>query len=204
VLEHRLPRQVSVFLAAAFAITQLAAAQPPTVVAGTSFESAPDFALPWAEGSTWRLTGGPHSHTGGGRPWSSLDFAGPEPGGAYKVRAVAGGVVARRCPNLVEVRHANGWKTSYYHLKNIAVRDGQRVARGALLGYTSTRSGCGGSSTGAHVHFTIMRNGSPVNIAGLRIGGWTVREGTSQYRGCLVRGDERRCAPSARVLNFGV
>jgi hypothetical protein len=43
-----------------------------------------------------------------------------------------------------------------------------------------------------------------VNIRGLRIGGWTVREGTSQYVGCLVRDDDRRCSPGGRVLNFGV
>lgn len=200
--QHRHPRQTGLFLAAAFALVQLLVTSGVTVGA-TSFATAPDFALPWASGSTWRLTGGPHSNTGSGRPWSSLDFAGPESGGAYKVRAAAGGTVVRRCANLVEVRHANGWRTSYYHLKNITVRDGQRVQRGQLLGYTSTRSGCGGSTTGSHVHFTIRRNGEPVNIAGMRIGGWSVREGSEQYVGCLVRDDERRCAPSGRVLNFG-
>jgi LasA protease len=192
-----------VLLAAAFALTQILVSSGVTAAA-SRFATAPEFALPWASGTTWRLTGGPHSNTGRGRPWSSLDFAGPHAGGAYRVRAAAGGRVIRRCPNLVEIRHGNGWSTSYYHLKSITVRDGQRVSRGQLLGYTSTRAGCGGSASGSHVHFTIRRYGDPVSIVGLRIGGWTVRDGASQYYGCMVHGDERRCAPGGRVLNFGV
>ena len=200
--QRRLPRQAGFALAAGFALIQLLVTSGVSVGA-TSFATAPDFALPWTPGWAWRLTGGPHGNTATGRPWSSLDFAGPESDGAYKVRAAAGGTVVRRCANLVEIRHRNGWRTSYYHLKNITVRDGQRVERGQLLGYTSTRAGCGGWASGSHVHFTVKRNGEPVNIAGMRIGGWAVRDGSRQYVGCLVRGDRRRCAPSGRVLNFG-
>ncbi len=160
--------------------------------------------LPWNPGSAWRLTGGPHNHYGNrAHPWSSLDFAAPASGAAAKVRAARGGVVSRPCKNLVQIRHDGGWTTAYYHLKNVTVRAGQRVDRGALLGYTSTQAGCGGSASGAHVHFALLRNGSHVNLDGMSIGGWNVREGKGQYYGCLARGSKSKCAPGGRVDNTG-
>jgi len=164
----------------------------------------PKFSLPWSTGIAWRLTGGPHSNTGRGRPWSSLDFAGPVRGVSYPVRAVAGGIVVRPCANWVQIRHGNGWETSYYHLAHIRVSAGQYVPRGTVLGYTSMQAGCGGSATGAHVHFSIKHNGSYVNIRGFVFGGWTVHEGSTQYVGCLVHGDTRKCAPGGHLFNFGV
>jgi len=160
--------------------------------------------LPWTDGDTWRMTGGPHSYDGRKRsPWSSLDFAGPKPGVSYKVRAAGAGVVVRPCSNLVQVRHSGGWATSYYHVTNIAVRAGQSVARGALLGYTSTSARCGGRATGPHVHFTLLRYGSPVDISSHTIGGWTVRDGSSQYYGCLSKRGIRKCAPNGSIYNNG-
>ena len=77
----------------------------------------------------------------------------------------------------MQIRHGDGWTTSYYHLRKIQVRSGQSISRGALLGYTSTKAGCGGYASGPHVHFSVLKNGSHVNLDGLAIGGWTVREG---------------------------
>jgi LasA protease len=165
--------------------------------------AAPKFRLPWAIGASWRMTGGPHSNTGRGRPWSAIDFEGAIPGGSYPVRAVADGTVVRPCANWVKIRHANGWETGYYHLARIQVRAGQRVAAGQLLGFTSTQAGCGGSATGAHVHFSVQRYGRYVPVNGLVLGGWTVRAGPTQYVGCLVRGGSRRCAPTGPIYNFG-
>lgn len=164
---------------------------------------APRFSLPWTDGTVWRMTGGPHSNTGRGRPWSSIDFAGPIAGKSYPVRAAASGYVTRPCPNLIEIRHGDGWQTTYYHVANIRVRQGQFVKRGAVLGWTSTRAGCGGFATGPHVHFSIKHNGRYVDLGGFVLGGWTVRDGRSQYLGCLVRDDAKRCAPNARLYNFG-
>jgi len=163
----------------------------------------PDFQLPWAVGTSWRMTGGPHSNTGVGRPWSALDFQGPHAGVSYPVRAVADGVVVRPCANWVKIRHANGWESGYYHLKHIKVHAGQHVQAGQLLGYTSTDAACGGSATGAHVHFSVQRYGRYVPVNGLVVGGWTVRAGAQQYVGCLIRGTQRKCAPSGPIYNFG-
>lgn len=175
----------------------------PVSAGGGAGGGPPSFSLPWAVGASWRLTGGPHSNVGHGRPWSSLDFEGPVAGRAYEIRAAAGGVVVRPCANWVQIRHANGWMTGYYHVARVQVQGGQRVKEGQLLGYTSKQSGCGGSATGAHVHFSVKKDGHYVNVDGLRFGGWTVRDGATQYQGCLVRGDVRRCASSAPISNFG-
>ena len=160
--------------------------------------------LPWDRGEFWRLTGGPHPESGGkARPWSALDFQ-PASGQRGKVRAARGGVVSRPCRNLVLINHGDGWTTSYYHLNHIAVRDGERVDRGEFLGWTSTRAGCGGYATGPHLHFSLKWRGDYVNIRGTAIGGWTVREGSEPYRGCLVKDGVRKCAPKGSVYNFGV
>jgi len=175
-----------------------------TTTAVAAGAGSTSLSLPWTDGDTWRMTGGPHSYDGRKRsPWSSIDFAGPKPGVSYKVRAAGPGVVVRPCSNLVQVRHSGGWATSYYHLSYIAVRAGQSVARGALLGYTSTSARCGGLATGPHVHFTLLRYGTPVDISGHTIGGWTVRDGSGQYYGCLIKGGTRKCAPNGSIYNNG-
>lgn len=47
----------------------------------------------------------------------------------------------------------------YNHLSGYKVNEGARVARGAVVGYVGTT----GWSTGCHLHFTVLRNGNPVN-----------------------------------------
>lgn len=61
--------------------------------------------------------------------------------------------------NLVIVDHGYGKVTKYGHLERILVKQGQKVNRGeviALLGNT-------GQSTGPHVHYEVLINGTPVN-----------------------------------------
>jgi len=186
-----------IVLVAALFLT-LSVAQPAFAGSG-----APRFQLPWKDGTTWRLTGGPHSNVGRGKPWSSLDFAGPVAGKSYPVVAAAAGTVVRPCANWVQIKHGNGWETSYYHLIGIKVRAGQYVKQGQLLGYTSTQAGCGGSATGPHVHFSIKHNGSYVDIGGFVFGGWTVHDGSSQYLGCMTRDGLKKCAPGGHLYNYG-
>ncbi len=160
--------------------------------------------LPWTEGETWRLTGGPHpERLGTKHPWSAIDVQ-PKDAQPGKVRAARAGIVHRPCPNMVEIRHDGGWTSVYYHLRNIPVRDGQWVPRGAMLGWTSTRSGCGGYASGPHLHFSLKWHGDFINLRGNAIGGWTVREGDAPYEGCLVRNGARRCAPKGLLRNLGL
>ncbi|GAA1910506.1 hypothetical protein GCM10009737_09890 [Nocardioides lentus] len=59
----------------------------------------------------------------------------------------------------VVVDHGNGDSTLYAHLNSIAVRVGQKVPRGQMVG----RLGTTGNSTGPHLHYEQRRNGSVVH-----------------------------------------
>ena len=154
--------------------------------------------LPWDTGQSWKLTGGPHMNSINSTVWSALDFQGPNSSGV--VRAAQSGVVWRSsgCLNFIRVDHSDGWQTGYYHLLNERVSNGQTVSRGQALGDISTASGCGGSASGPHVHFSLRRNGVEQKIDGHDIGGWTVHNGTAQYNGYMVR-----VSDGARVNQWG-
>ena len=63
----------------------------------------------------------------------------------------------------VVISHGNGYTTTYNHLSSIGVRAGQRVGKGQRIG----GMGSTGRSTGSHLHFEILRNGSFVNPLGV-------------------------------------
>lgn len=58
--------------------------------------------------------------------------------------------------NYVRLRHGNGYKTAYSHLKNFApgIKKGAKVRQGQLLGYV----GSTGLSTGPHLHYEVLIN----------------------------------------------
>lgn len=53
--------------------------------------------------------------------------------------------------------------TKYHHMTRYIVSPGQSVSQGQVIGYTGTT----GNSTGCHLHFETLRNGTAVNPAGL-------------------------------------
>ena len=61
--------------------------------------------------------------------------------------------------NLIQIRHGFGLTTRYGHLSGFAVRPGQSVSRGDVIGYI----GSTGRSTGAHLHYEILANGKLIN-----------------------------------------
>jgi murein DD-endopeptidase MepM/ murein hydrolase activator NlpD len=61
--------------------------------------------------------------------------------------------------NLVVLRHGFGLTTRYGHLNSFAVKAGQTVKRGAIIGYVGTT----GRTTGAHLHYEILANGQLLN-----------------------------------------
>lgn len=61
--------------------------------------------------------------------------------------------------NLIQITHGFGLTTRYGHLSAFAVKPGQQVKRGEVIGYV----GSTGRSTGAHVHYEILANGKLLN-----------------------------------------
>ncbi|MCS6908596.1 MAG: M23 family metallopeptidase [Anaerolineales bacterium] len=61
--------------------------------------------------------------------------------------------------NVIVINHGNGWQTLYAHLSAINVTCGQSVYQGSIIGAV----GSTGNSTGSHLHFEMMYNGTKVN-----------------------------------------
>lgn len=61
--------------------------------------------------------------------------------------------------NLLVVDHGFGIQTRYGHLSKFAVREGDRVRRGQIIGHV----GSTGRSTSPHLHYEILTNGKLTN-----------------------------------------
>ena len=65
--------------------------------------------------------------------------------------------------NMVILDHGYGYKTRYAHLMKPAVRKGQKVKRGQVIGYI----GATGKATGVHLHYEVLKNDvqiDPINF----------------------------------------
>lgn len=60
---------------------------------------------------------------------------------------------------VVKIDHDYGYETLYGHLNSFAVKVGQEVKRGDIIGYVGNTGG----STAPHLHYEVHRNGSAVN-----------------------------------------
>jgi murein DD-endopeptidase MepM/ murein hydrolase activator NlpD len=59
----------------------------------------------------------------------------------------------------VRIRHPNGYETLYGHLSQILVGAGTHVVQGEVIG----RVGSSGHSTGPHLDYRVLRDGTPLN-----------------------------------------
>jgi murein DD-endopeptidase MepM/ murein hydrolase activator NlpD len=87
---------------------------------------------------------------------TGVDFGGPS---GSDVRVTASGVVVyagsrSSYGNVVEVDHGNGLRTRYAHLRQVLVKVGDKVEKGAPVG----KLGSTGRSTGPHVHYEVWYN----------------------------------------------
>ena len=75
----------------------------------------------------------------------------------------------------VEVQHSNGYVTTYSHLSAFArhVQRGSRVTQGQIIGFL----GSSGLSTGPHLHYEVIVNGSFVDPLRIRVPRGRVLEG---------------------------
>jgi len=60
---------------------------------------------------------------------------------------------------MVHLRHANGYESEYLHLSSMAVRAGEHVRQGELVG----RVGSSGLATAAHLDYRLKKNGAFMN-----------------------------------------
>ena len=82
------------------------------------------------------------------------------------VKALASGLVVfsgerRGYGKLVEIDHANGYKTRYAHHRELLVEEGEIIEKGEPVGIMGNT----GRSTGPHVHIEVLQNGKNVNPA---------------------------------------
>jgi murein DD-endopeptidase MepM/ murein hydrolase activator NlpD len=61
--------------------------------------------------------------------------------------------------NFVSIRHNGTYTTNYGHQSKIAVKKGQRVKQGEVIGYV----GSTGFSTGPHLHYEMEKDGVKIN-----------------------------------------
>ncbi len=98
-----------------------------------------------------------------------VDFSAPR---GTRILAAGNGVVEKAGWNAgygrqTVIRHPNGYKTSYSHQHRIArgIRPGARVVQGQVIGQV----GSTGYSTGPHLHYEVIVNGSKVNPMKIRL-----------------------------------
>lgn len=90
-----------------------------------------------------------------------LDFISPV---GTPVLSSAAGVVTKSewsgaYGNLVEVLHAQGFKTRYAHLSQRKVGQGDKIGRAEVIGFLGNT----GRSTGPHLHYEIIYKNEPIN-----------------------------------------
>lgn len=161
--------------------------------------TAPALRLPFPAGETW-WANGPHADTlnGKGPSWNNVDL-GPGNKRDGAVLAAAAGTARRfTCQGgfYVRVEHADGWMTQYKHLRATTGSFPRTVAAGERLGTTGAQT-CA-SGTFSHLHFGLYRNGAPVSLDGVSLGGYTVRTNGAVYTGRWTRN-----ADGATALDTG-
>ncbi len=104
-----------------------------------------------------------HPVLGYNKMHKGVDFAAPR---GTKIFAAADGIVDKKYysssyGNYIRIRHTNGIKTAYAHMKGFAksISLGDRVKQGSVIGYVGTT----GRSTGPHLHYEVLKNGRQVN-----------------------------------------
>ncbi len=91
-----------------------------------------------------------------------IDFSAPI---GTEIYATGNGTVAkteyngRGYGNNVVINHGFGYNTLYGHMSRFAVRPGQKIKRGDIIGYVGNT----GSSTGPHVHYEVWKNGKKID-----------------------------------------
>ncbi len=115
----------------------------------------------WRQPCSYAFISSPYGSRDGG--WhNGVDFAASRGTPIYATRS--GTVTKARSMttsygNHVVINHGDGFSSLYAHMDYFVVSTGQYVSQGQLIGYV----GSTGNSSGPHLHFTILHNGTDVN-----------------------------------------
>ncbi len=139
-------------------VTQVVSKGPaPVMVAGVSRGSDSSVGIAWPlrgpiNSSFGKRWGGVHT---------GIDIGGNT--GKTYYAAAAGKVISAGWGggygNMIVIDHGNGLKTLYAHSSKLLVSSGNHVKQGQSIGLV----GSTGNSSGPHLHFEVIRNGTPVN-----------------------------------------
>jgi len=122
-----------------------------------------------------------------------IDFAAPT---GTPIYAAGGGTVEEVGPkgsygNYIRIRHNKEIATAYAHMSRFGagMRRGARVGQGEVIGYVGTT----GRSTGAHLHYEIVKNGQQVNPLSVEMPTGRNLEGKelNRFKGLVARIDEQ-------------
>jgi murein DD-endopeptidase MepM/ murein hydrolase activator NlpD len=123
-----------------------------------------------------------HPVLGYTRMHKGSDFAAPT---GTPIYAAGDGVVERSnryggYGNYVRLRHTKEWSTAYAHMSRFAkgLHAGKRVRQGDIIGYVGTT----GRSTGPHLHYEVLKNGTQVNPMKVRFPSGHALEGKDKAR----------------------
>ncbi len=91
----------------------------------------------------------------------AIDYAAPT---GTPIRSVGDGTITFAGWNgsygyMVSVRHNGTYSTNYAHMSRMAIKKGDKVKQGQIIGYV----GSTGFSTGPHLHYEMVKNGVKIN-----------------------------------------
>ncbi|MHC1771169.1 MAG: LysM peptidoglycan-binding domain-containing M23 family metallopeptidase [Flexilinea sp.] len=159
----------------------------------------PKLLLPFEDGKSWALTGGPHPAWGDSAPYGALDFAPPSnaSGCVYSdqwVLAPADGTIVRTDTGVAifdldgDHDERTGWNILFLHLLTNSIPPaGTELKTGDRIGHPSCD---GGSATGTHFHIARKFNGEWIPAGGVipfDLDGWIAENGSEPYLGYLKR-----------------
>lgn len=93
---------------------------------------------------------------------AGIDFAAPEGTPIYATadgEIIAADTTVYGYGKMITIDHGYGYQTRYAHLNEFAVKPGKRVKRGECIAFVGNT----GLSTGPHLHYEVMLQGTQIN-----------------------------------------
>lgn len=163
----------------------------------------PPLRLPWADGTLWYVTGGPHGGWADGSAWSAVDFTPRDilgscsPSSDWVIASASGKILRSEHGRVIESLNGNnfqgkGWTLLYMHMASAGrVKEGAQLNMGERIGRPSCE---GGNANASHVHLARLYNGvwMSVDVVPFVLSGWKIIAGDQEYDGKMTRGSDTR------------